>query len=35
MLPPNDTSVSEVARESKIPKDTLYTWRRRTQSGRN
>ncbi len=33
MLPPNNASVSEVARESKIPKDTLYTWRRGAQSG--
>ncbi len=28
MLPPNDVSVPELARETGIPKDTLYAWRR-------
>jgi len=27
MLPPNNVSVPELARETGIPKDTLYTWR--------
>jgi transposase len=34
LLPPNNASVAEVAKETGIPKDTLYTWRlkyRRTQ----
>lgn len=33
MLPPNNASVPEIAREAKIPKDTLYTWRRKAQNG--
>jgi transposase-like protein len=34
MLPPNNVSVPQLARETGIPKDTLYTWRikhRKTQ----
>jgi len=27
MLPPNNVSVPQLARETGIPKDTLYTWR--------
>lgn len=27
LLPPNNASVPEVAKETGIPKDTLYTWR--------
>lgn len=27
LLPPNNASVHEVAKETGIPKDTLYTWR--------
>ena len=27
MLPPNNVGVPELARETGIPKDTLYTWR--------
>jgi transposase len=27
MLPPNNVSVGELAREIGVPKDTLYTWR--------
>jgi transposase len=27
MLPPNNVSVPDLARETGIPKDTLYTWR--------
>ncbi len=33
MLPPNSGGVSEMARETRIPKDTLYTWRRKAQKG--
>ncbi len=33
MLPPNDVSVPELARETGIPKDTLYTWRRHAHKG--
>ena len=33
MLPPNNVSVSELARETGIPTDTLYTWRRKIQQG--
>ena len=36
LLPPNNASVHEVAKETGIPKDTLYTWRlkyRGAQSG--
>jgi len=29
MLPPNNAMVPELARETGIPKDTLYTWRRK------
>ena len=31
MLPPNNASVAELVRETGIPKDTLYTWRRNAQ----
>jgi len=31
MLPPNNISVPEIARDTGIPKDTLYTWRRKAQ----
>lgn len=31
MLPPNNASVSEIATETKIPQDTLYTWRRKAR----
>lgn len=31
MLPPNKSSVPEIARDTGIPKDTLYTWRRKAQ----
>jgi transposase len=33
MLPPNNVSVSDLARETGIPTDTLYTWRRKIQQG--
>jgi transposase-like protein len=33
MLPPNNVSVSDLSRESGIPADTLYTWRRKAQQG--
>lgn len=36
LLPPHNASVPELARETGIPKDTLYTWRlkyRNTQGG--
>ena len=33
MLPPNNVSVAELVRETSIPKDTLYTWRRNAQKG--
>lgn len=33
MLPPNNRGVPELARETGIPKDTLYTWRRKTRKG--
>ncbi len=33
MLPPNDVSVPDLVRETGIPKDTLYTWRRKARSG--
>jgi transposase-like protein len=33
MLPPNNVSVAELVRETGIPKDTLYTWRRNAQKG--
>jgi transposase-like protein len=31
MLPPNNVSVSELVRETGIPKDTLYCWRSRAR----
>ncbi|MGR9106059.1 MAG: transposase [Gammaproteobacteria bacterium] len=33
MLPPNNISVAQLARETGIPKDTLYTWRRNMRKG--
>lgn len=33
MLPPNNVGVSALSRESGIPADTLYTWRRKAQQG--
>ncbi len=33
MLPPNNMGVPELARETGIPKDTLYTWRRNVRKG--
>ena len=33
MLPPNNASVPELFRETGIPADTLYTWRRNAQKG--
>lgn len=33
MLSPNNVNVLEIARETGIPKDTLYTWRRNAQKG--
>jgi transposase len=33
MLPPNNVIVLELAQETGIPKDTLYTWRRNAQKG--
>jgi len=33
MLPPNNVSVAELLRETGIPKDTLYTWRRNAHKG--
>ncbi len=33
MLPPNNVRVADLARETGIPKDTLYTWRRHAQKG--
>lgn len=33
MLPPNDVSVPDLVRETGIPKDTLYTWRRKARRG--
>ena len=33
MLPPNNVSVPELARETGIPKDTLYTWCRNARKG--
>lgn len=33
MLPPNNISVSELVRETGIPKDTLYTWRSNARKG--
>jgi transposase-like protein len=32
MLPPENASVPELVRETGIPKDTLYTWRRQYQN---
>jgi transposase-like protein len=31
MLPPNNVSVPELVHETGIPRDTLYTWRRKAQ----
>jgi len=31
MLPPNNANVSALSRESGVPADTLYTWRRKAQ----
>jgi len=33
MLPPNNIGVPELVRETGIPKDTLYTWRRKARNG--
>ena len=33
MLPPSNARVTDLARETGIPKDTLYTWRRHAQKG--
>ncbi len=33
MLAPNNVSVAELARETGIPKDTLYTWRGKAHQG--
>jgi transposase len=33
MLPPNNVSVPELVRETRIPKDTLYTWRSKARRG--
>ena len=33
MLPPNNISIPELVRETNIPKDTLYTWRRQSLKG--
>lgn len=33
MLPPNNVSVLELVRETGIPRETLYTWRRKAQKG--
>ncbi len=33
MLPPNNVSVSEITRETGIPKDTLYCWRIKALKG--
>jgi len=33
MLPPNNAIVLEVARETGIPKDTLYAWRHKARKG--
>ncbi len=33
MLPPNNARVADLARETGIPKDTLYTWRRHAHKG--
>jgi len=33
MLPPNNVSVVELVRETSIPKDTLYGWRRDARKG--
>jgi septin family protein len=34
MLPPQNASVSALARETRIPKDTLYSWRSRALKAR-
>jgi transposase-like protein len=33
MLPPNEVPVPQLARETGIPKDTLYTWRSKHRKG--
>ncbi len=33
MLPPDNMTVLDVERETGIPKDTLYTWRRKARKG--
>jgi transposase-like protein len=33
MLPPSNTSIPELVRETGIPKDTLYTWRSKARKG--
>ena len=33
MLPPNNVTVVDLVRDTGIPKDTLYTWRRKAQMG--
>ena len=33
MLPPNNVSVPDLARETQIPKDTLYCWRQQARKG--
>jgi len=33
MLPPHNVRVPELARETGVPKDTLYGWRRSAQAG--
>jgi transposase len=35
LLPPNNTSVTELAKETGVPKDTLYTWRLKFRSSLN
>lgn len=34
MLPPNNFSVPELAQETGIPKDTLYSWRTKARKGK-
>ncbi len=33
MLPPNNVGVPELTHETGIPRDTLYTWRRKSRTG--
>ena len=35
MLPPNDASVSELSKQTGIPKDTLYAWRLKARGSRS